>query len=404
MILEKVQDCIRRNWDERAGEGGVPDPRKDEHPATEVSAPVPGLLRHYADIRYNLDQTWIFEDFLTPGALACLYGPPNSKKTFFALALSHAISTGSDFLGKRTKLGTVIYQVGEGRENFSRRIGAMKLSLDEHSPEPKLSIITETIDLSSDTYVQAMIDACHEAAEEHGEPVKLLVIDTLAQAMSGDENSTQDMNTLIRAAARIRDEISCAVLFIHHTGKDKERGARGSSALLGAVDTELRIDPGAKNKAGLDTSRVTSTKQRDGEKDLDLTFALQVVPLGVTAEGDTITSCVVIDTEQQHGAREQPLRPRARELQTVINNCCLQRPARPITLRPNDNAVDCRDHLPRHEVFEVWSKTIAEPQDLGNPKAEFRKALSELSGAKKVLGYEDKIGVLGEAFEASKYR
>jgi hypothetical protein len=88
----------------------------------------------------------------------------------------------------------------------------------------------------------------------------------------------------------------------------------------------------------------------------------------------------------------------------VINNCCLQRPARPITLRPNDNAVDCRDHLPRHEVFEVWSKTIAEPQDLGNPKAEFRKALSELSGAKKVLGYEDKIGVLGEAFEASKYR
>jgi hypothetical protein len=38
---------------------------------------------------------------------------------------------------------------------------------------------------------------------------------------------------------RIRNVTGCTVLFVHHTGKNAERGARGSSAIYASVDTSI---------------------------------------------------------------------------------------------------------------------------------------------------------------------
>ena len=78
--------------------------------------------------------------------------------------------------------------------------------------------------------------------EEHGEPA-LIVIDTLARAMgAADENSTQQMGAMIRAVDDMRDDYSCTVLAVHHTGHGNKDRARGSSALLGAVDCEFMVE------------------------------------------------------------------------------------------------------------------------------------------------------------------
>jgi RecA-family ATPase len=102
------------------------------------------------------------------------------------------------------------------------------------------------------------------------------VIDTLARVMAGgDENSTKEMSAFVRNCDLIREATGCTVLLVHHTGKDKTKGSRGSNALLGAVDTELMVE----------ANKVWSTKQRDAEKAAPISFALETVDLGVDANG-----------------------------------------------------------------------------------------------------------------------
>ena len=75
--------------------------------------------------------------------------------------------------------------------------------------------------------------------EQHGR-VALVVIDTLARAMTGNENAPEDMGRFVAACGRIREACEGHVLIVHHCGKDQARGARGHSSLRAATDVELR--------------------------------------------------------------------------------------------------------------------------------------------------------------------
>ena len=77
------------------------------------------------------------------------------------------------------------------------------------------------------------------------------------------------------------------LMLIHHTGKNHERGARGHSSLQAAVDTEIYL----KSEDGLVC--VSTTKQRDYQRADKLYFYLKTVVLGIDADGDDVTSCVV---------------------------------------------------------------------------------------------------------------
>ena len=59
--------------------------------------------------------------------------------------------------------------------------------------------------------------------------IGLVVIDTLAHGAA------------ISNRIRIKQQLNAAVLVVHHTGKDASKGARGSSSLKAAVDTEISI-------------------------------------------------------------------------------------------------------------------------------------------------------------------
>jgi hypothetical protein len=115
----------------------------------------------------------------------------------------------------------------------------------------------------------------------------LIVLDTLAKALGrfgGDENSAKDVGAFNDAVAALVQKTGACVMVIHHSGKDASKGARGSSALLGAIDTELEVDGG----------RIAVRKQRDGELGEPLGFKLQPVAVGQDVDGDQITSCIVL--------------------------------------------------------------------------------------------------------------
>jgi RecA-family ATPase len=110
----------------------------------------------------------------------------------------------------------------------------------------------------------------------------------------GNENSPDDMGALVSAADRVRLETGAHVAFIHHSGKDDTKGARGHSLLRAAVDTEVRVEHGEENG----TVIVRVTKQRDLECAGIFNFKLAKVTLGVNRRGKPITSCVVEAAER----------------------------------------------------------------------------------------------------------
>src|SRR5690606_38417102 len=95
-----------------------------------------------------------------------------------------------------------------------------------------------------------------------GTPPALLIIDTLSRFFGDgdDENSAKDMKRFVGAINTLMTKYpSLHVMIVHHSGKDVDRGMRGSSALQGAADTVIQC-----RKDG-DRHRAVVEKQKDGQ-------------------------------------------------------------------------------------------------------------------------------------------
>ncbi len=155
-----------------------------------------------------------------------------------------------------------------------------------------------------------------QAAQDRLGKVKLIVIDTLARAISGgDENSSMDMGKMIIQADMIRAQTGAHISFIHHSGKDDLKGARGHSSLRAAVDTEIEISRPDERSP----STIRIVKQREMEMIEPMAFSLERIVLGENKRGAEITSCVVIETDVEAAAKPKQLNA----IQGFIYDCLL---------------------------------------------------------------------------------
>lgn len=222
---------------------------------------------------------------------AALIAGSGEFKTFLAVLLSVCIASGKAWLGRRIVApGPVVYVCGEG--NLTPRIRAAKtamgLPLDEAIG---VWTIPNAINLMDVAAVAQFIEAVR-----HLRPV-LIVIDTLARCMwAGDENSAQDMGTLVAHVDLIRRETGAAVLLLHHTRKDGA-SERGSGALRGAADTMLQLSR-VDDVAHLDCSKQKEAPPFD-------TVTLKLVPVPGTdsctlrLESDVLPSTQLTTTQQR---------------------------------------------------------------------------------------------------------
>jgi AAA domain len=113
---------------------------------------------------------------------------------------------------------------------------------------------------------------------------RLIVIDTLARNFGpGDENDQRDMNAFVQGCdALVVAFPGATVLVVHHPGKDRRRGVRGSLVLAGALNTLLSLQ-----RSG-DRLKLVTEMQKDGETAPPMWLALKIVRLP-----DGTTSCVL---------------------------------------------------------------------------------------------------------------
>jgi AAA domain len=230
----------------------------------------------------------LVDGLLDEGALSVIYGDSNSGKTFVALDMAFHVSAGLGWNDRRVKNGLVVYVAAEGGKRIKRRLAALKKRYREEfhaGAPPAFALVRFPIDLrSNDANLVELIRVVRAAATTAAKPCVWVIVDTLSRAMAGgDENSPVDMGRIVAAADRIRAETSAHFTYVHHTGKDAARGARGHSLLRAATDTEIEVTP----------QSMTVTKQRDMEGGLSLGFALVDLEIGVEADGRPIRSAVV---------------------------------------------------------------------------------------------------------------
>lgn len=217
---------------------------------------------------------WLVEGYIEEDAIAVMYGAPGKGKSFLALDVSCCIASKTLFHERDVKPGAVFYIAGEGHNGLARRLRAWAQLNQQEMPE-LLFISEAAAELSSSTSAASVAQAVQQLADATGEDPVLIVVDTLARNFGGDENSATDMGQFVRNADTLRRRWDATVLIVHHSGKDGDRGARGSSALKGAADAEYEVTRGNEDKL----IRLIPRKMKDAEEPEPLAFELAGVPI-----------------------------------------------------------------------------------------------------------------------------
>ena len=285
-----VKKMLQQNW---LTWDDLNDPQFSTKVIEDKPKTAPGDLPivYFEDINPVRDAKDFVQGLLIEQSAAVIYGESNAGKTFFATDLALSVAAGDLWCGRRVEPGGVVYCVLEGGIGFYNRVSAWKAERGlQHTPLPFGAIPSGLNLLDPEADTTRLIKAIKMAAEHMGCPVKLVVIDTLARAMAGgNENSSEDMGALVMNMDAIRAATQAAVMFIHHSGKDQAKGARGHSSLRAAIDTEIEVVADETSMA----KTASVVKQRDMKKGDVFSFTLRVVELGPNRHGEQVTTCIV---------------------------------------------------------------------------------------------------------------
>jgi len=249
----------------------------------------------------SIRHDWLVKDYVERNQTCVCYGESQSYKSLLAIELACAISTSTDWRGKKTKHGAVIYIVGEGGGGgLTRRLRAWEIVNRINLKGVPLIFREAPTSLPIDTH--DLIAGAKTFLQVRGWKLELIILDTLSRTMQGNENSQEDFARYQQSLDVIRDTFDCAALFLHHTGHaDKDR-PRGAYSIIGNADVILQMEV-----LGDKRSKLVARKIKDAETPDAMVFQLATVEIGgYDDDGKPITS-VTLRHVQDHQAANQPV-------------------------------------------------------------------------------------------------
>ena len=268
-------------------------PKEAAQELSERAKELRGKMRPIGELQPALQNRYLVKHWLDRGTTSVVFGESNVGKTFFALDVAMHVAAGVSWRGNRVRGNgeNVFFLAAEGGFGINNRLAAIRQKNPDlfSKAQGNLSIIPTTIDLKGAVDAGSISNAI---LNKSNTGASLLVIDTLARSMGiGDENSSQDMGTVIRNIDKIRTATGAHVMIIHHSGKDTSKGARGSGSLRAAVDTEIELT------VEENVIAATQLKQRDMPKGKDFHYRLETIEIGHDEDGDRVTSAVIETAE-----------------------------------------------------------------------------------------------------------
>lgn len=213
--------------------------------------------------------TWDVDGLIEHRGFTSIIGTPGAGKSFVALDMILHMATGKPWQGRDVQQQNVLYVIGEGLPGVIARVREWEIRHEEDL-RGKFFMITEPMLTNGNAATWAWMCALMLKYN-----IKTVVFDTLSRMIAGtDENSSKEMNQVINVFDKVRTVTGAGVVVVHHTSKSGGSG-RGSSALQGALDSEIMVEKDHKldkrgepirdDKCVGKPIRIRTTKVKNGE-------------------------------------------------------------------------------------------------------------------------------------------
>lgn len=266
-LMRKIGSAFTYAQNE-AGAYAAPDPVDEFKHYVGISAnsaEKPTRKRFYpmdeSEMALLPEPAWLLKDLIPAKSLVLAVGAFDSYKSFLALDIGLTLASGiAGWDCDAREPACVLYAPSEGMHEIARRRKpAWKLARGIEDHNIPFYMVEDVPWLKFENDLRDFIGG----VTERKIVPKLVIVDTVASAMLGlDENNAHDIGLFVQAAKSIKQAFGCTVLAVHHLGKDKERGSRGSSALPAGFDTVLSIEAQHATR----TVQVQVQKQKDAER------------------------------------------------------------------------------------------------------------------------------------------
>jgi hypothetical protein len=261
-----------------------------------------------------------------------LFAETDLGKTTTVLSLAVHVAAGKSWLGRTVERGTVLFIESEGGRAFALRKhaakGAAGLGDRRQLPFAELPFVTvyEPLGFGPDYEAAAALanaERIRADVERRGlPPIRLVVVDTLAQNIAGDADSNEDMTAFLKLFRVFIKAMSGEPVFgllNHHPGHQAKDRARGAYALEADLDLVMTL-AGERNT----TERTLECKRmRNGERFGQIRLGMESRVVNVDGEpvrdsrGRNQTALVVVEPGAAKET-EQPARMRDQVLLAVL--------------------------------------------------------------------------------------
>ncbi len=274
MEADKAKRAEKKEAERRATEAELVFRQAANLPPLEPPKPAFEPIQAYtaAELRaMDLKAMTVIVEGLLPAGFSILAGMPKRGKSWLALALAYAVSTGNPFLGRRTKRGRVLYlDLESGQIRAKKRMEVLV-----PGPWPETLSITHRADLLGDNgKLLLQIDDWLDRYPD----TKLIIIDTIGRVKGSGrrgENAYETDTRTYGALQQLAMERGVAIIGIHHYKKGVEDGddwfekISGSMGLTGVCDTVMALT-GKRDEQ--DCVLKTSSRDFEGVGDIVLRF------------------------------------------------------------------------------------------------------------------------------------
>lgn len=240
-------------------------------------------------------RTPVVQGLFYQNSLSWVAGQSGTFKSFVTADLAFRYGTDDmDYHGKKMTHGRALLVIAEGAAGYADRKTAWEA---QHGRQVKnVSIYPAPLQLGDTIKEMPALRSYLAEERDAGRPFDLIVFDTQAMCTIGVDENTSEMNLIVNVLHRIREVNGACVMVVHHFGKNKSAGMRGSSMIYAAADTVCVL----KRKEDettvlLSTAQSDEGKQKDGIAEKDL-LALEMVahPVGEDFFGDPVFSLVPV--------------------------------------------------------------------------------------------------------------
>lgn len=285
--------AYRSGWTAPTAIGNAAPVQRQQLPAK------PNLITDASTIYSEvISQKPIIKHWLPADSIGIMYGESGSGKTWAAIDMALCVASGTSWCWQKTHQGKVLYIAAEGGAGVAMRVKGWLLGHPEVSPDAvdkNFKILPSRVDLSAANSDASPLPTAQDVQEwllEMNFLPSLIVIDTLSQTLTGDENSASDIAAYMNNIGTfLRERFKACVMIVHHSGKNNNTTFRGSSAIKANTSFMLRVT--RENEKTLE-SQIQVEHMKDWMLPDPIKLQWNRVTLGADEDGEEITSVYLL--------------------------------------------------------------------------------------------------------------